>query len=677
MKKLKRILSIITFMSMTSFFMTGCDNNQTKSDSSTVFETGEITRSENIELSSNSSVNNSDYFSEFDLSTDYKEVTADIQLNGESVKINGKNAEYNNKTVSITSGGTYVISGTLNDGQIYVNSNNDENVHIIFNGINITNTTSSPIYIENAKNTAITLVDGTDNILIDSEDYQLENSDDNEPDAVIFSKDDLSFNGNGTLNITANYNEGITTKNDLRIFEGTYKINSVGNSIKGKDSVVIQNAEMQITSGEDGIKSTEADQDDKGYIVFEGGKYEIEALQDAVQSENFLIINSGDFNIKTGSENSENNTDNAEHNNFMTGKMMSMEGNPNKTENSEKGFKSERSIIINNGTVSVDCTDDCIHASGDIEINNGKFTLNSNDDAIHSDSTFSINDGTVNIEKSYEGIEAAVINVNGGEINIKSEDDGFNASDGTDNSSGRMISVSPSCELNFNGGDVYVNASGDGLDSNGVININNGTIVVDGPTNDGNGALDSGTEINVNGGILVAAGSSGMAEVPSDNSVQNSVAVTFSQNNSASTLVYILDNENNVIAAYKPSKEYSSIIISTPDIKIGKEYSIYSGGDSIEDTGNKFLSGVTCSNGELIETFTVSEIVSYVGTGIIGQRSGGMMKPDGFGHEEMEDKNFDNITPPDINGEPPQGMPGVPPEGRESFKNGDIKLPIQ
>ena len=705
MKKLKKILSIMMFISMTSLWMTGCDktNNSIESDSSEmVSDTAEVAESGNSAVQLNAGMNNSEYFSEFDLSTDYNEVTADIQLNGDNVKISGKNAEYNNKIISISSGGTYVISGTLNDGQIYINSDNDENVHLVFNGINIKNSSSSPVYVENAKNTAITLVDGTENILSDTDNYQFSTSEENEPDSVIFSKDDLSFNGNGTLSITANYNEGITTKNDLRISGGKYTINSVGNGIKGKDSVVIQNADIQIDSGEDGIKSTETDQTDKGYIVFENGVYNINAAQDAVQSENFLIINSGEFNVKTGSESTiNNNSDTSSQNNneFIRGGRMSMEGNPNKTENSEKGFKSSKTITINNGSILADCTDDCIHAAENIEINNGNFTLNSNDDAIHSDSTFSMNDGTVNIEKSYEGIEAVVINVNGGEINIKSEDDGFNASDGTGDSMGGMMSASPSCELNFNGGKVYVNADGDGLDSNGVININDGTIIVDGPVNDGNGALDSGTEINVNGGILAAAGSSGMAEVPSDSSKQNSIAVTLSQSNPASTLIYILDGESNVIAACMPSKEYSSIIISTPDIKTGMEYSIYSGGSAGEDIGNKLSSGVKCSGGELIETITVSEIVSYVGTGTIGQR-GGMMKPGGFDHGEDDDNNFKhdkdfenmtppdnngndfgnmtppdnngndfgNITPPDNNGmEPPQGMERDFPDGNNSF----------
>ncbi len=680
MKKLKKLLCAFILISMITYSASGCKNKESSADTektesaSVNYQTMSLTKS--IE-----SDNNSEYFTEFDLSADYKDVTADIQLNEDDVNITGENAVYGDKKVSITAGGTYVISGNLNDGQIYVNSEDDENVHIIFNGVNINNSTSSPVYIENAKNTAITLAEGTENILADPEKYEYASSDQNEPDSVIFSKDDLSFNGSGSLNITANYNEAITTKNDLRISDGQYNITAVGNGIKGKESVVIRNADINITSGEDGIKSSEAEKTDKGFIVFESGNYNIKAMQDAVQSENFLIINDGDFNIKTqgSSENSnDNSTENssdisAQNNSGFNVRQGAMEGNPNKTEDSEKGFKSSKTITVNNCNITADCMDDCIHASGNVEINNGTFLLNTKDDAVHSDGNIIVNGGNIDIENSYEGIEGVVIDINGGDIKIKSDDDGFNASDG---SGGGVMTASPSCQLNFNGGSVYVDAEGDGLDSNGTININDGTIIVDGPVNDGNGALDSGADILVNGGILVAAGSSGMAETPSESSEQNSIAAAFSQDKSAATLIYIIDENDKVIAAYKPSKVFSSIIISSPQIEKGKEYKVYSGGSAEKITEKQFGSDIKCSGGELVEAVTISEAVSYVGSGTFGM-VGGMMKPGDFGNGERTprgdfsedmtppdgdfrgmtppDGNFEDMTPPDNNGmQPPQ-----------------------
>lgn len=708
MKKIKKLLSSFILISMTACLASGCEKTENTDDADKIESASDNYQGVTLNNSVDS-IEASEYFKEFDLSTDYKDVTADIQLNEDDVKITGKNAVYTDKKVSITSGGTYVISGKLNDGQIYVNSEDDENVHIIFNSVNINNSTSSPVYIENAKNTAITLVEGTENILADSQNYEYDSSDQNEHDSVIFSNDDLSFNGSGVLNITANYNEAITTKNDLRIAGGQYNITAPGNGIKGKESVVIRNADINITSGEDGIKSSETEKTDKGFIVFESGKFNIEAMQDAVQSENFLIINGGDFNIKTDgtTENSNNNpTENSSdisyQNNSGFGRFGkgkgAMEGNPNKTEDSEKGFKSSKTITINAGTVTADCKDDCIHAAGDVEINNGTLLLNTKDDAVHSDGNVTVNGGNINIENSYEGIEGIVININGGDIKIKSDDDGLNAGDGT---GGDMMSGSPSCQLNFNGGSVYVDAGGDGLDSNGSMNINDGTIIVDGPVNDGNGALDSGTDIIINGGILVAAGSSGMAETPSEISKQNSIAAAFSQSKSALTLVYVTDENDKVIVAYKPSKEYSSVIISTPEIEKGKEYKVYSGGNAENITEYQFNSNVKCSGGELVEAITVSEAVSLVGDCTFGMGGRGMnhgdfgdggrtqhgdfsedMTPPDGDFEDMaphggfkgmtpHDGNFDNMTPPD------GGFRGmIPPDngGIQSPQNNDNNL---
>lgn len=675
MNKLKKIISVLIVITMSSV-ASGCNDNDANSES--VSATTEIseTLSDTNTDNSGSVINTvskttSDYFDEEDLLENYNDVTAEILMNGDNVEINGQGAVYSNNVISVTSGGTFVFSGNLNDGQIYVN--NEELTHIIFNGVDINNSSSSPLFIENADKTVITCVDGTENVLSDTENYVYESDEENEPDAVIFSKDDLSLNGSGLLTINAKYNEGITCKDDLRISGSNINISSVGNGIKGKDSVVIKDSDITVNSQQDGIKSSNADEEDKGYIVFESGNYNITADEDAVQSENTLTVNNGSFVLKSGGELISQSGDTTDTSIMQGGRFGNMEGNPNKTENSEKGIKAASDIIINGGTLNIESTDDCVHSNGNITINGGKLTLSSEDDGIHGDGNVDIKSGEINILSSYEGIEGIIINVDGGEISVTASDDGFNASDGSGSSAmapGEFGNTSSSCELNINNGNIYVNAGGDGLDSNGIININGGTTVVDGPVNDGNGALDSGSEIIINGGILAAAGSSGMAEVPSDSSGQNTIVAAFSQNNQALTAICVKDSDGNTIVSYQPSKEYSSVIISSPKLVTGSEYSIYYGGSIAGENNEHGIDG-EYEGGELLETVVLSGAVTYAGDGSIGQMGGmgGMKQGGGFTPDDNSDFN---PSDGDMGGHMPNGNGGMaPPDNNGTGGNMD------
>ncbi len=721
MKKLKRLFGILSAITVISAVMTACsDKNGSVSE-----QTAENTTETSSTVNSNENTVNSSYFSEFDLKTDYSNATAKISLDNSDTKISGNNAVLDNDRISITSGGTYVFSGKLDDGQIYVNC--DENVQLVFSGVDISNSSTSPVFVENAKNVLITLADGTENILTDSENYVFDSAAENEPDAVIYSKDDLSVNGNGTLTVNANYNEGITTKNDLRISDSIINITSKGNGIKGKDSVVVQNTTLKINAGEDGIKSSNAEETDKGYIVFESGEFDITAENDAVQSENFLTVNSGCFNITTGGgadsaptktqdfsqmggrekfdkskmqiptdedgnivmpeipfdgdftapdmqipadENGEKVSDFARFSGERADRDELTDENTGETLESQKGLKSGSTIIINGGAINADCSDDTLHSASDVNINGGDFSLSSGDDGIHSDANVKISSGNIIIRNSYEGIEGIVIDVDVASVNITASDDGFNSSDGSGNTMNPMAATE-GCELNINGGKIYVNSGGDALDSNGTMTVNGGVVLVDGPENDGNSALDSGMEIKVNGGVLIAAGSSGMLETPSDSSKQNVLVVTFDEEKSANTPVYVQNKNGETIFSYTPSKKYSAVVISSPDIADNKEYSVYSGGsvnteNSDSYSWKNYTEKSDCKNGELVEKITVSDKITRIGNGSVGMMGGGMNHG---GRGGMKDNFPDENMQENFNGEPPQIIPTggmempVPPDG--------------
>ncbi len=208
-----------------------------------------------------------------------------IILEGDEITLEGSGATVKGSVITITSAGIYSISGTLNDGQIIVDTQDEETVTLVLNGANIICATSAPVFVSNADKTVITLADGTENWVSDGAAYVFENAETDEPNAVIFSKDDLTINGNGSLTVTANYDNGIDSNDDLLITSGSITVNAVNDGIKGKDSIAILDGNITINAGGDGMQSNNAEEPEKGYIAIESGMLNISAGLDGLQAE--------------------------------------------------------------------------------------------------------------------------------------------------------------------------------------------------------------------------------------------------------------------------------------------------------------------------------------------------------------------------------------------------------
>ncbi len=204
--------------------------------------------------------------------------------------------EIEGSRVTITGEGTYILSGTLEDGQIIVDAKKEETVRLVLDGVSVTCGTSSPFYSKGG-NVIVILAEGTENTFADAEDYQYENEGDDEPDAAVFSKDDLTFNGTGILNVTGNYNHAVHCKDDLKFVTGTYVVSAADDGIVGKDSISVKNGNFTIESGDDGMKASNAKESDKGYILIEKGSFEITSGGDGIQAETLLRINDGNIDI--------------------------------------------------------------------------------------------------------------------------------------------------------------------------------------------------------------------------------------------------------------------------------------------------------------------------------------------------------------------------------------------
>jgi hypothetical protein len=190
-------------------------------------------------------------------------------------------------------------------------------------------------------------------------------------------------------------------------------------------------------------------------------------------------------------------------------------GNTTTSGDSCKGMKAANEITITGGTIDIDSADDSVHSDNTITIGGGSLSIAAGDDGIHAESSLVVNEGTIDITKCYEGLEAPAITINGGDIHIVASDDGINgaASSSAGGIFGGMGGMNENgAYLYINGGYIYVNAAGDGIDIGGSIEMTDGTVLVNGPTNSANGALDF-SSFNMKGGTIVAAGSSGMSRV--------------------------------------------------------------------------------------------------------------------------------------------------------------------
>lgn len=604
---MKRFLSILLILTLTLSLLAGCgSNSQDHTGENGTVNGGENGTSTPVDV--DFSQTDTDMFTERDNKTDYDDSKAvTIQLNGTTATASSDSVKISGSTVQITEEATYVISGSLTDGMIVVNAKDTAKLQLVFNGVDVTSKTSAALYILDADKVFLTLAEGTTNTLANGGSFVA--IDDNNIDGALFSKQDLTLNGKGSLTITSPAGHGIVCKDDLVVTGGTYAVNSSSHGLDANDSVRIANANFTIDAGKDAIHCENTEDTAKGFIYISSGSIKAEAEGDGIAASAYLQIGGGEFDLLVGG--GAQNGDKASSGNyggFMGGGPGGMrpggsQGPSTTTEDtvSMKGLKAANSLLISSGTFKIDSADDSIHSDVSVIINGGTFTLASGDDAIHAEDTLTITSGKIDVSESYEGLEALHIKINDGEIKLVASDDGLNAAGGTDQSGtaggrdgmfggghgggrpggmgggpGGMSSGNGSIVIS--GGNLYVKASGDGIDANGTLEITGGYTVVCGPTQGDTATLDYDRSATITGGTFIGTGAAGMAQTFSD-SEQGVVAVSVS-NQAAGTKIVLKDKSGNVIIEHSPELHFAVVILSSPDIKRGETYTITVGSQS-------------------------------------------------------------------------------------------------
>ncbi len=535
----------------------------------------------------------SEMFTDRDTRTDYDESTAvKIQLNGTSATASSNSVKINGSTVQITEEATYIIYGTLDDGMLVVNAPDTAKLQLVFQGVDITSSDCAALYIMEANKVFLTLADGTKNSLTNGGSFTAVG--DENVDAALYSKQDLTINGSGQLTVTSPAGHGIVGKDDLVITGGTIQIDAANHALDANDSVRFTGADLTATAGKDGIHCENSEDASRGFVYVAGGSMDIKAEGDGISAGYYLYITGGTFDIlagggyENGDQASSDNWGGFPGGSWGGGRPRASSTGDDST--SMKGIKTADALRIEGGSFTIDSADDALHADTDLMILGGSFTIASGDDALHAEDTLTVTDCQMEISTCYEGLEALHIEVSGGNIKLKATDDGLNAAGGTDSSGtggrddmfggymGGWGSSNSNGSIVVSGGTLYINSSGDGMDANGTLEISGGQVTIVGPTSGDTATLDYDKSGIITGGTFIGTGSSMMAQTFSD-SGQGVIAVQVGTQ-SAGTQITVTDDRGNVYFSYAPELSFQVVILSSPQLVSGQTYTITIGSQS-------------------------------------------------------------------------------------------------
>ena len=543
------------------------------------------------------------HYSEQDLSWDTSSETA-IDLSNPTAT-DGVTVE--DGTLTITKAGTYKLSGEY-QGQIKVETADSDAVRLVLDNANITNSSGAALNVVNADEVILYSASGTTNTISDGADYTATGEDD--PDAVVYSKADLTIAGEGTLKVNGNHEDGIHTSDGLVIASGTLEVNAANTGIKGKDYVDILGGTINVTAQQDGIKSTNDTDEGQGWTRLSNGTVTVNAGDDGFKASRVVEISGGSLTV----------------------------------EQSDEGIEAQY-INVSGGNVNVTSADDGMNASlktSDSESTDSSAnTFDTANQQQNNQQQGSLpggqQNGTSNQQQQGTGQPPAMSGTsqdgtsqngttgtgqqqnntqNQGNQNMGQPPamPGGNAQDGTSQNgttgTGQQGMGQPpqggmpgggggtfevvDAAINVSGGHVTVNAEGDGIDSNGVTTLSGGTLIVNGPSQGGNAALDTNGDLLLNGATVLSGSTADMFEAPSTNSTSGYLKLTNSSGFEQGSTVQVADSSGKVVANYKVTKSnVQLVLVSSSSIVKGQSYTVYTTTSAVDSNAASLASGAT------------------------------------------------------------------------------------
>ncbi|MDR4079532.1 MAG: carbohydrate-binding domain-containing protein, partial [Clostridia bacterium] len=342
----------------------------------------------------------------------WKNNTGTVDL--DNVEVTGDGISVSDNIITISKGGDFEVTGTLDDGQIVIDT--EEKVKLRLSGMSLTNKNGSAVYVKNADKAYITLTDNTENTLTDGENYT--SGDENEK-GCITSRDNLEIKGSCSLSVNGNYNHGIFSSNSIEIGNGNITVNAKNDGIHANDTLAISGGTVNVTAEGDGIQAEEIlDISDGEVNVTTTGEVKASTSNDfGGRGEMKDLSQMTDDEIQSMREQMNNN------------QFTQTEESDDSEDTSSKGIKADWMLDISGGEVTVNSTDHAIHCASDINITGGTLNLSSESKkGISGHGDVTIDDGDITITKSTEGIESKkTLTINGGDIDITASDDGLNS----------------------------------------------------------------------------------------------------------------------------------------------------------------------------------------------------------------------------------------------------------
>ena len=456
-----------------------------------------------------------------------------------------------NGTITITSGGTYRLTGEYS-GQVKIEAAKTDTVRLVLDNAKITNSTGAAINVVSAAEAIIYTAAGTTNTVADEANYTATGDDD--PDAAIYSTANLTLTGEGSLSVEGSYEEGIHTTGGLVIASGTLEVNAANTGIKGKDYVDITGGIVNVTAAQDGIKSTNTDDESLGFTRLSAGSVTISAGDDGLKAPRTLEISGGTLNI----------------------------------EKSNEGIEAQY-INILDGDVTVNSTDDGINAS-----------LKDSSSDTSSDTTSGTAAAGQQTQQNQNGQVQQAPAGGGAAPGGSQGSTGQNQNmpqpptDGAMPGGGSGTFEVVDAAINISGGTVTVNAEGDGIDSNGTATFSGGTVTVNGPAAGGNNALDSNGDLLLNGGTVTAGSTADMFEAPSSASTSGYLKITDSSALTQGSTVQVTDSSGTVVANYKiTTSGVQLVLVSNKNIVKGQSYTVSVTSGSVDAASTTAASGAS------------------------------------------------------------------------------------
>ena len=486
--------------------------------------------------------------------------------------------------------GKYYLSGSYPSISITASKNSE--VFVFLDSIEISCSSDIAFSSKNAIVLHVVLLNNSSNTIVN--DYTDTNA--------FHVKGTVLISGSGTLNIESKQKSALKVSKDLYVYSGvTINARGYAHAVTAR-SVISKGAKFNVySSTKDGI-NCEVDSDVSSYTTAQGYAYLVdttfvsETYGDGIQADTYVYISGGTYNIVThgtfvsySSENMSTYSLTKDDYKYVKSGDTYKHGGERITlssayalANSVKGIKvgpieynnadittgDYQIYIAHLANVTINSPDDCIHTNyGNTNIENSNLELSTLDDGIHADINNIVNNASIGIAASYEGIEGGNITIDGEKTNIVaySDDDGVNAAGSY--TSSHTININ-NCEF------LRVYASGDGIDANGAININGGTVIVEGPGNN-NGSLDADSGTSFKGGIVFACSTGGMKEGMTADQCTFFVQQTSSL--SSGSKISVVDSSNNALFSYTLKQSCNQIIFSHPDMALYQTYKVLNG----------------------------------------------------------------------------------------------------